>query len=82
MHVDRVPRTATIGDEAEDGTAGLAGFEEEAVSEARESASVNVGKRKRKRQEKKPSRYFCNANYVVLLYFFPQAAHARKAMTR
>ena len=75
-------RATTIGDEAEDGTVGLVGFEDKIVSEARESASVNVGKRKRKRQEKKPSRYFCNANYVVLLYFFPQAAHARKAMTR
>ena len=81
MRVDRVPRTATIGDEAEDGTAGLAGFEEETVSEARESASVNVGKRKRK-QEKKPSGYFCNAYYVVLFYFFTQVAHARKATIR
>ena len=68
--------------QAEDGTAGLAGFEEEAVSEARESASVNVGKRKRKRQEKKPSGYCCNACYVVFLYLFLQVAHARKAMTR
>ena len=81
MHVDRRPRAATIGDEAEDGTAGLMGFEDKTVSEARESASVNVGKQKRKRQEKKPSGYFCNAYYVVLFYFFMQVAHARKATT-
>ena len=81
MHIDRVPRAATIGDEAEGGTAGLAGFEDETVSEARESATVNMGKRKRK-QEKKPSGYFCNAYYVVLFYFFTQVAHARKATTR
>ena len=81
MHVDRRPRAATIGDEAEDGTAGLMGFEDKTVSKARESASVNIGKQKRKRQEKKPSGYFCNAYYVVLFYFFMQVAHARKATT-
>ena len=82
MHIDRVPRAATIGDEAEDGTAGLPGFADETVSEARESATVNMGKRKRKQQEKKPSGSFCNAYYVVLFYFFTQVAHARKATTR
>ena len=76
MHIDRVPRAATIGDEAEDGTAGLVGFEDETVSEAREIASVNMGKRKRKQQEKKPSGYCCNACYVVFLYLFLQVAHA------
>ena len=76
-----MPRAATIGDEAEDGIAGPVGFEDETVHEARESASVNVGKRKRKRQEKKPSRYFCDAHNVVLFYFM-QVAHARKATTR
>ena len=81
MHVDRRPRAATIGDEAEDGTAGLAGFEDETVSEARDSASVNMGKRKWKRQEKKQSGCFCNTYYVVLLYLFSQVAHAKKATT-
>ena len=80
MHVDRVPRAATTEDEAECGTAGLAGFEDKTVSEARESASVNLGKRKR--QEKKPSGYSYNAYYVISLYLFSQVAHAKKATTR
>ena len=55
MHIDRVPRAATIGDEVEDGPAGLEGFEE-TVSEARETTSVNkLGKQKR--QDKKLSGY-------------------------
>ena len=52
MHVDRVLEAATIEDEAEDGPAGMEGFNE-AVSEARESASVKLGKRKQ--QEGKPN---------------------------
>ena len=77
-----MPRAATIGAEAEGGTAGLVGFEGETVSEARESGSVNVGKRKRKQQEKKLSQYFCDAHYAILFYFFTQIVHARKATTR
>ena len=66
MHVDREPRSAAIGDEAEDGTVGLVGFKDETVFEIRESTSVNVGKRKRKQQEKKQSRYFLVM--LIMLY--------------
>ena len=45
MHVDRVLEAATIEDEAEDGPAGMEGFNE-AVSEARESASVKFIRKK------------------------------------
>ena len=56
MHVDRVLEAATTGEEVGGGLVGLEGFEDEtAESEARETASVNLGKRKR--QEKKPSGY-------------------------
>ena len=62
MHVDRVPRVATIGDEAEDGPAGLGGFEE-TVSETRETAPVNkLGKQKR--HGRKPSEYLSSFNIM------------------
>ena len=80
MHVDRMPKAATTGEDAEDGPAGLEDLQDEIVSEARETTSVNSGKWKQ--QEKKPSGYFCNAYYVVLFYFFTQVAHARKATIR
>ena len=50
-----MPKAATIGDEAEDGPIGLKSFEDGTISEARETASVQLGKRKRR--EKKPSGY-------------------------
>ena len=64
MHIDRVPRAATIGDEVEDGPAGLEGFEE-TVSEARETTSVNkLGKQKR--QDRKPSGYL--STFIISYY--------------
>ena len=56
MHVDRVLEAATTGEEVGRGLVGLEGFEDEtAESEARETASVNLGKQKR--QDKKLSGY-------------------------
>ena len=69
-----MPKAATTGEDAEDGLAGLEDLQDEIVSEARETTSVNSGKWKQ--QEKKPSGYCCNACYVVFLYLFLQVAHA------
>ena len=55
MHVDRTLRATTTGEEAEGSLVGLDDFEDEAVSEARETASVPLGKQKR--QDKKLSGY-------------------------
>ena len=69
MHIDRVPRAATIGDEAEDGPAGLEGFEE-TVSEARETTSVNkLGKQKR--QDRKPSGYLT----TLIMSYYSTSVH-------
>ena len=55
MHVDRTLRATTTGEEAEGGLVGLDDFEDETVSEAKETASVNLGKQKQ--QNRKPSGY-------------------------
>ena len=52
MHLDRVPEAAAIEDEAENGLGDLEGLNE-AVSEAKEFAPIELGKRKQ--QEGKPS---------------------------
>ena len=69
MHVDRRPRAANIGDEAEDGPAGLEGSKE-TVSEARQTTSVDkLGKQKQ--QDRKPSGYllmFIITNYSTSVH--------------
>ena len=69
MHVDRMPKAATTGEEAEDGPAGLEDFEDETVSEAREMTLVNLGKWKQ--QEKRPSGYL----FVLIISYCSTSVH-------